>query len=134
MRNSTWTWTLIATAAVLFGSYRLMTHLGRSPTSGQITADRSTSSPSRGTQSIDKNPLLGADKLAVSRWFPGNCFAEIYMKNPSFGGKLVVGCITKVKEEVKAETGFALTDRDFKTPPVVAHFKEVFGSDGPWIH
>lgn len=35
------------------------------------------------------NPLLKATKDDVAGWFPGTCFAEIYMQNPSYNGGLV---------------------------------------------
>ena len=51
------------------------------------------------------NPLLKATKDDVAGWFPGTCFSEIYMQNPSYNGGLVKGCIDKTAQEIKAQTG-----------------------------
>ncbi|QXZ17509.1 hypothetical protein KVQ82_31010 (plasmid) [Pseudomonas sp. AO-1] len=78
------------------------------------------------------NPLLKASKADVARWFPGTCFAEIYMKNPSYKGGLIAGCIDKTSKEIKAETGATLGADDFRTPEVLTHFKSVYGASNPW--
>ncbi|HHW1937417.1 TPA: hypothetical protein ACUUEN_005488 [Pseudomonas aeruginosa] len=78
------------------------------------------------------NPLLEATKEDVAKWFPGTCFAEIYMKNPSYKGGLVPGCIDKTAQEIKAQTGVALSADDFRTPEVISHFKGVYGAGNPW--
>lgn len=78
------------------------------------------------------NPLLTATKDDVAGWFPGTCFAEIYMKNPSYKGGLVAGCIDKTAQEIKAQTGVALSAKDFRTPEVISHFKSVYGAGNPW--
>lgn len=49
--------------------------------------------------SVGKNPLLSASKRDVGNWFPGTCFAEIYMKSSSYGGSLVQGCIEQTSRE-----------------------------------
>lgn len=78
------------------------------------------------------NPLLKATKADVAKWFPGTCFAEIYMKNPSYKGGLIAGCIDKTSKEIKAETGATLGADDFRTPEVITHFKSVYGASNPW--
>ena len=82
--------------------------------------------------SVGKNPLLSATKRDVGNWFPGTCFAEIYMKNPSYKGGLIAGCIDKTSKEIKAETGATLGADDFRTPEVLTHFKSVYGASNPW--
>lgn len=77
------------------------------------------------------NPLLTAKKGDVSRWFPGTCFAEIYMESSSYGGALERGCIEKTAKEIQAETGEQLTAEDFRKPEVISHFKTVYGA-APW--
>ena len=77
------------------------------------------------------NPLLTAKKDDVSRWFPGTCFAEIYMESSSYGGALERGCIEKTTKEIQAETGEKLTAEDFRKPEVISHFKTVYGA-APW--
>ena len=79
-------------------------------------------------QPATANPLLTAKKEDVSRWFPGTCFAEIYMESSSYGGALVQGCIEKTIREVTSETGYKLSAEDFRKPEVVAHFKTVYGA------
>lgn len=78
------------------------------------------------------NPLLEATKDDVAGWFPGTCFAEIYMKNPSYKGGLIQGCIDKTAQEIKAQTGVALSAEDFRSPEVISHFKTVYGAGNPW--
>lgn len=80
------------------------------------------------------NPLLTADKEALARWYPSTCFAELYMKSPSFGGRLVPGCIHDVEVRVKAETGYVLTDDDLYSFDTIAHFKRLYGANAPWRH
>lgn len=82
-------------------------------------------------QPVSGNPLLTAKKEDVSRWFPGTCFAEIYMQSSSYGGALVQGCIEKTIREVASETGYKLSPDDFRKPEVIAHFKTVYGA-APW--
>ena len=79
-------------------------------------------------QPATTNPLLTAKKEDVSRWFPGTCFAEIYMESSSYGGALVQGCIEKTIREVTSETGYKLSAEDFRKPEVVVHFKTVYGA------
>lgn len=78
------------------------------------------------------NPLLKATKADVAKWFPGTCFAEIYMKSPSYKGGLIAGCIDKTSQEIKAETGATLSAEDFRSPEVITHFKSVYGASNPW--
>lgn len=78
------------------------------------------------------NPLLKATKADVAKWFPGTCFAEIYMKNPSYKGGLVAGCIDKTSKEIKADTGATLGADGFRSPEVITHFKSVYGASNPW--
>lgn len=81
---------------------------------------------------VRDNPLLTAAKNDVAGWFPGTCFAEIYMQNPSYNGGLVKGCIDKTAQEIKAQTGAALSAEDFRSPEVISHFKTVYGAGNPW--
>ena len=82
--------------------------------------------------SSGKNPLLSASKRDVGNWFPGTCFAEIYMKSSSYGGALVQGCIEQTSREIKAQTGVQLSASDFRDPEVLSHFKGVYGASNPW--
>ncbi|MHC5208930.1 hypothetical protein [Pseudomonas chlororaphis] len=82
--------------------------------------------------SAAKNPLLSATKRDVGNWFPGTCFAEIYMKSSSYGGSLVQGCIEQTAREIKAQTGVQLGANDFRDPEVLSHFKGVYGASNPW--
>jgi hypothetical protein len=74
------------------------------------------------------NPLLTAGEAEVSRWFPGTCFAEIYMDSSSYGGALVQGCIEQTSREIRSETGAKLMADDFIKPEVISHFKSVYGA------
>ncbi|APQ06992.1 MULTISPECIES: hypothetical protein [Pseudomonas] len=78
------------------------------------------------------NPLLKATKQDVAAWFPGTCFAEIYMKSPSYKGSLIQGCMQKTAQEIKAQTGETVRDEDFRSPEVISHFKTVYGASNPW--
>ena len=82
--------------------------------------------------SAEKNPLLSATKRDVGNWFPGTCFAEIYMKSSSYGGSLVQGCIEQTAREIKVQTGVQLSANDFRDPEVLSHFKGVYGASNPW--
>ena len=82
--------------------------------------------------SVGKNPLLSATKRDVGNWFPGTCFAEIYMKSSSYGGSLVQGCIEQTSREIKAQTGVQLSASDFRDPEVLSHFQGVYGASNPW--
>lgn len=103
-----WTWILMGAAVLLLSGYSLIKAMSNG------------------------NPLLTADKAAVSRWYPGHCFAELYNKDPSFNGHLIPSCIADVIREVKAETGVTLTEADVQSPEVLAHFKKVYGDDSSW--
>lgn len=80
---------------------------------------------------VIQNPLAGASKQDVSRWFPGTCFAEIYMDSSSYGGALVQGCIQRTAREIESEKGVQLSADDFRNPDVVKHFKSIYGA-APW--
>ena len=82
--------------------------------------------------SVGKNPLLSASKRDVGNWFPGTCFAEIYMKSSSYGGSLVQGCIEPTSREIKAQTGVQVSASDFRDPEVLSHFQGVYGASNPW--
>jgi hypothetical protein len=131
MRNTLWMWILTSTAVVLIGSYGVTSYMARNPATKSM--------PPQGLEVPfviegvkDGNPLLSADKAAVSRWFPGNCFAEIYVRDPSFGGKLIPGCIQQVAQQIKAETGVSLAEADIRSTDALTHFKQVYGVDNPW--
>jgi hypothetical protein len=133
MSKTLWTWILMSAAVVLVGGYGLLKTMNREPIVPTVTPqpERPASSTSEIARS-NENPLLSADKAAVAKWFPGHCFAELYAKDPSFGGKMIPGCLVKVIEQVKADTGVTLTDKEVQAPEVVAHFKEVYGPSNPW--
>ncbi|MGY2172125.1 hypothetical protein [Pseudomonas gingeri] len=80
---------------------------------------------------VVQNPLAEASKQDVSRWFPGTCFAEIYMQSSSYGGALVQGCIERTAREIQSEKGVQLSAEDFRSPDVVKHFKSIYGA-APW--
>ncbi|WP_017164423.1 hypothetical protein [Xanthomonas phaseoli] len=135
MPKALWTWILMGTAVVLIGVYGLLKIMSREPIIPMPVPQQGlpTPSPSVETQN-GGNPLLTADKVAVARWFPGHCFAELYNKDPSFGGRLIPSCVVKVIQQVKADTGVTLTEADIKSPDVLAHFKHVYGDDNQWRH
>jgi hypothetical protein len=123
----------MSTAVVLIGGYGLLKIMNREPIVPTVSPQQEQ--PASSTSEISRsggNPLLSADKTAVAKRFPGHCFAELYAKDPSFGGKMIPGCLVKVIEQVKADTGVTLTDKEVQAPEVVAHFKEVYGSSNPW--
>ncbi|WP_208601539.1 hypothetical protein [Caballeronia fortuita] len=123
----------MSTAVVLVGGYGLLKIINREPVVPTVTPQQEL--PTSSTPEIARsrgNPLLSADKGAVAKWFPGHCFAELYARDPSFGGKMIPGCLVKVIEQVKADTGVTLTDKEVQAPEVVAHFKEVYGPSNPW--
>lgn len=99
-------------------------------TTSYFTSSGDGSAPTT-QHSVAGNPLLTAKKEDVSRWFPGTCFAEIYMESSSYGGALEKGCIEKTSREIANETGQKLTAADFRKPEVIAHFKTVYGA-APW--
>lgn len=78
------------------------------------------------------NTLLKMNKSEISRLYPGNCFAEIYLKDPSFGGRLVGSCLKKTAQQVKALTGLEVRENDLIDPQYVGHLKDVFGRGNPW--
>lgn len=133
MSKSLWSWILVGSAIVLIGSYGVLKIIGREPVMPTPVLQNGVpgSSGSVDTQKAP-NPLLTADKVAVARWFPGQCFAELYNRDPSFGGKLIPGCVIKVIQQVKAETGVTLEERDIRSSEVLAHFKRVYGDDNLW--
>jgi hypothetical protein len=133
MRNTLWMWILTSTAVVLIGSYGVSTYMARNPTIPPIVAQGTAAEEATEPQQVG-NPLLSADKAKVSRWFPGHCFAEIYNKNPSFGGKLIPNCMHQVIQQIKNETGITLTEIDIRKPEVSAHFKKIYGNDDLWLH
>ncbi len=121
----------MGTAVVLISGYGLLKIMSREPVMPMPVTQQGLSMPSAESGG---NPLLTADKMAVSRWFPGHCFAELYIKDPSFGGRLIPSCVDEVIQQVKAETGITLTEADIKSPDVLAHFKQVYGDDNQWRH
>ena len=133
MRNYLWTWILMGSAIVLIGGYgllRMMSSEPPMPMPPSPLAPPVASAPI--VTAIGGNPLLTADKIAVTRWFPGHCFAEIYNKEPSFGGRLIPSCIADVIQHVRADTGITLTEKDIYAPAVLSHFKQVYGNDDLW--
>jgi hypothetical protein len=128
-----WTLILMGGAVVLVGSYELLTIMSREPTMSMAMPLQGVSMRSGAVTEADGgNPLLSADKAAVSRWFPGQCFAELYVKAPSFGGRLIPSCVADVIKHVKADTGVTLSQADIQSPEVLAHFKQVYGTGNPW--
>lgn len=82
--------------------------------------------------SMNQHPIIGKSKSEISRLFPGNCFAEIYLGNPSFGGKLVDSCKQKTIEQVKSLTGIKISKAELSSPEVVNHLKSIYGANNPW--
>ncbi|AKK24991.1 hypothetical protein [Pandoraea oxalativorans] len=133
MRNYLWTWILMGSAVVLIGGYGLLKIMSREPPMAMPASQLATPVPSAPVVTPNGgNPLLSADKMAVERWFPGHCFAEIYNKDPSFGGRLIPSCVADVIQRVRAETGVAFTEKDIYAPAVLSHFKQVYGNDDLW--
>jgi hypothetical protein len=132
MRNALWTWILVGVGGALIATYTIITYMDRNP-SMPMPVQPETAAPPAVEPQKTGNPLLTADKAAVSRWFPGSCFAEIYNKDPSFGGKLVPSCMQQVIRQIKGETGTTLTEKDIRAPEVFEHFKKVYGNDGLWL-
>jgi hypothetical protein len=132
MRNALWTWILASVAVVLIGSYVYMKFISDShaPPPPDSAIGAPTLVPDRPEE--PENPLLSADKTDVSRWFPGTCFAEMYMADPSFSGKLIPSCVAQVITQIEAEKGVTVTEADIRAAEVLAHFKQVYGAAGPW--
>ncbi len=131
MPKNLWTWILMGTAVVLVAGYGLLRIINREPLAPSAT--RRQELPTSPTSVIARdNPLLTADKAAVAKWFPGYCFAELYAKNPSFGGKMIPGCVAKVIDQIEADTGVTVTENEIQAPEVVAHFKQLYGTSNPW--
>lgn len=124
----------MGSAIVLIGGYGLLKIISREPSMPILASQLAAPVPSAPIVTPNSgNPLLTADKLAVSRWFPGYCFAEIYTKDPSFGGRLIPGCVADVIQHVRAETGVTLTEKDIYAPSVLSHFKQVYGDNDLWL-
>lgn len=135
MRKNLWTWILMGTAVVLISSYGLLKIMSREPSMPMPAPQQGLPTPLASAETANGgNPLLTADKMTVARWFPGHCFAELYNKDPSFGGRLIPSCVVKVIQQVKADTGVTLTEADIQSPDVLAHFKKVYGDDNQWRH
>lgn len=131
MRNQIWAYAVVA-ASVLVTGYSLLEYMRHN--NMPIPAPQATVSTAKQelATGVPGNPLLTARKTEISRWFPGSCFAELYMAQPSFGGRLIPGCFKSVIREIKAETGITLTEADVRSPEVVEHFKQVYGQSGSW--
>jgi hypothetical protein len=132
MRNPVFTWILIGTTVLLISCYVIFTYL-----SHEVIAPVSISHYGKViTPSVNEphsiNPLLTADKAAVSRWFSGDCFAELYVGAPPFGGKLIPNCIDSVIKQIEAETGIKVTAAEINSDAVKDHFKQVYGANNPW--
>lgn len=133
MSKAFWTWALMGAAIVLIGSYGVLKFMGRELSMSMQMPQQGMPEPPASIKAHNgHNPLLTADKVAVTRWFPGHCFAELYVKDPSFDGRMIPGCVVEVIEQVKAETGVTLTEVDIRSPEVLAHFKQVYGAGNPW--
>nr|WP_228857435.1 hypothetical protein [Pseudomonas syringae]QOQ33327.1 hypothetical protein [Pseudomonas syringae pv. actinidiae] len=127
--------TVTNTVCVLVGGFVVASIIYVNTTTFQLSSDAPADSNGDAPVRIETasgNPLLKASKADVARWFPGTCFAEIYMKNPSYKGKLIDGCIDKTSKEIKAETGVTLGADDFRSSDVITHFKSVYGASNPW--
>lgn len=125
-----WNAANIATICITVGVVAGVVYINSSTFFFRSHGDTATDTPSVSVPAAG-NPLLTAKESDVSRWFPGTCFAEIYMESSSYGGALVQGCIQQTSREIRSETGAKLTADDFIKPEVISHFKSVYG-EAPW--
>lgn len=127
--------TLTNTICLLVGGFVVGTVIYVNTTTIHFGSDAPSAPAEAGAPAVQArsgNPLLKATQADVAEWFPGTCFAEIYMQDPSYNGGLIDGCIDKTAQEIKAQTGVALGASDFRTPEVISHFKSVYGAENPW--
>lgn len=119
MRNYLWAWLAAGATVIVITGYIVITYVNNTPSASY------TDSVIHKTQ---LNPLLTADRAAISRWFPGFCFAEIYMKDPSLDGKSIPSCMRQVIQAIHNETEISITVNDIRTPEVFAHLKQIYGN------
>ena len=128
--SNVWIWISAGVAGVVIATVATVTYVQREP---GIPVIPGMPVPQKSIFPETGNPLLRAGKEEVKLWFPSLCFAEIYMKDPSFNGGLIDSCVQDVIRKVKADTGIELTPADVRSPEAFAHFKKVLGADGPWL-
>lgn len=121
---------LSATGILIYASYLMVDQSGKEASIYPV-GDPNTS-PAPEQDNSFKHPIVGKPKKDISRLFPGNCFAELYLANPSFGGKLVESCQQKTLEQIKLITGVELSSSELTSPQVISHLKMTFGINNPW--
>lgn len=121
---------LLGLAVTLLTIYLALEILGNSPIESNSDMD---SEVITATANADpEHPILGKSKQEISKLYPGNCFAELYLNSPSFGGKLVNSCKQKTVEQIKAVTGIKIDTSDLTSIEVVQHLKTTYGASNPW--
>lgn len=78
------------------------------------------------------HPIIGQTKPNIAKLYPGNCFAELYLRNPSFGGKLIESCRQKTVEQIESITGEKVDKSELTSPEVISYLKTTFGTGNPW--
>lgn len=130
MPKISWPWFSITLSIVLLGSYSILSINAPQPV---LAAGQGLPMlPALAGVPARENPLLTADRVSITHWFPGSCFADIYLKGASFGGVLIQSCIVQVTQRVKSDTGITLTDAEIRSSEVLAHFKQLYGANNPW--
>lgn len=121
---------LLGGAVILLTIYLALEILGNSPVESNTDTDTEVIATIPKTDF--EHPILGKSKQEISKLYPGNCFAELYLENPSFGGKLVNSCKQKTIEQIKALTGIKIDTSELTSVEVVHHLKTTYGINNPW--
>lgn len=121
---------LLGVAVTLLTIYLALELLGNLPV--QLNTDRETEEIDHIPKADFEHPILDKSKQEISRLYPGNCFAELYLENPSFGGKLIKSCKQKTIEQIKALTGITIDTSELTSVEVVQHLKNTYGESNPW--
>lgn len=121
---------LLGVAVALMTIYVTLKVLSNSPAESPSDGHENITTVS--PQAEENHPILGKSKLEISRLYPGNCFAELYLKNPSFGGKLINSCKQKTIEQIRAVTGKNIDTSELTSTEVLSHLKTTYGASNPW--
>lgn len=121
---------LLGVAVTVLTIYLALETLGNSPI--ESNTDTDTEVTATIPKTYIEHPILGKSKQEISNLYPGNCFAELYLENPSFGGKLVNSCKQKTIEQIKAVTGIKIDTSELTSVEVVQHLKNTYGVGNPW--
>lgn len=121
---------LLGVAVALITIYVTLKVLSNSPT--ESPADSHGKITTASLPAEEDHPILGKSKLDISKLYPGNCFAELYLKNPSFGGKLINSCKQKTIDQIKAVTGKNINTSELTSTEVLNHLKTTYGANNPW--